>query len=461
MMLFRLTITLIMSVALHSNSIVNAVDWGGSPMEEKLETQIDKRPPKSFPYFENLVTRQRGFSSLTHDDGNGNKITSHVNWETYTLRYWYETRVRNAACPMEPIGIAAATDWSLMCTCLFGDTDTLPRTIFVHTYMLSHFYESTLKFMDKSARFILYTGGTDMTIPEGSGDVRYGAPRWFGAHSQGWESMVKDPRIVHWFAENHDISHPKLSTLPTGFTEENYYKPLPDGQSYPSDIKALETYVLLDKRPLTVLHADRIRDGRGQMATRAEVEAMCKKIDWCIQPFEIDVSKGDHPDADKGVSHDEYLGYLADSPFIACVHGGGIDPSPKAFEALMRGTIPIVKRSVLYDSYSQFPVAWVDDWKDLFEVGEEKRVTMMKAWIKELMPYFVPGSALRRQVLDKMRTSHWIEEGHKRLEQQQEQQKEKEKEKEQEKEQEKEKEKEKEIPVPHLRNVDLLSNPGR
>ena len=176
-------------------------------MEELLETQIDTRPPRSFKYWDNLVVRQNGFYELNYtDESTGNRTTTHVNnWEQYTLRYWYEYRLRNAECPMKPIGIAAATDWSLLCTCLFGAPANiednaqgrLPRTIFVHTYMLSHFYESTLKFMNQSARFVLYTGGTDMTIPDSTGDSRYGAIRWFGNHGEGWEAMIKDPRIVH------------------------------------------------------------------------------------------------------------------------------------------------------------------------------------------------------------------------------------------------------------------------
>ena len=42
------------------------------------------------------------------------------------------------------------------------------------------------------------------------------------------------------------------------------------------------------------------------------------------------------------VSRREYLALVASVPFVACVHGGGLDPSPKAWEALLVGTIPII-----------------------------------------------------------------------------------------------------------------------
>lgn len=260
-----------------------------------------------------------------------------------------------------------------------------------------------------------------MTIPLSSGDKRYTAIRWFGNHGQGWESMIKDPRIVHWYAENHDIEHPKVSTLPTGFTKYDYYEPLPTGVSYPNEDSVID----LDKRPLTVLHADRVRDGQGQWELRKQVEDMCNEIDWCIQPVEELEKESKEKQKKEGlltepggleVTHERFIEFLHNSPFIACVHGGGIDPSPKAFEAMYHGTIPIVRKSVLYDSYSKFPVAWVDDWTDLFKASEEKRKSMMQAWMKELGPYYVKGSALRKQTLDRMKTAYWLEEGHKRLE---------------------------------------------
>ena len=99
--------------------------WGGTLMEDLLETQIDLRRPASFPYWDNLVVRQQNFDTLFYNDSDsGEHKSMHIgNWETYTLRYWYEYRIRHAACPQKPIGIAAATDLSLLCTCLFGQVN--------------------------------------------------------------------------------------------------------------------------------------------------------------------------------------------------------------------------------------------------------------------------------------------------------------------------------------------------
>jgi hypothetical protein len=71
----------------------------------------------------------------------------------------------------------------------------------------------------------------------------------------------------------------------------------------------------------------------------------------------------------------------------------------KAFEAIILGTIPIVQRSsYIEDSYGNLPIAWIDSWDELFT--NVSRVTaILKKWLEELSPYYVEGSALRRQTL--------------------------------------------------------------
>lgn len=89
--------------------------------------------------------------------------------------------------------------------------------------MLPHFIESTLYFMDHSYRFVLVSGGTDMTIPRGAGDSRYHLLRGFAQGGDGgayFQKLLNDPRLIHWFCENHDLNHAKLSTLPTGLVSD-------------------------------------------------------------------------------------------------------------------------------------------------------------------------------------------------------------------------------------------------
>lgn len=59
----------------------------------------------------------------------------------------------------------------------------------------------------------------------------------------------------------------------------------------------------------------------------------------------------------------EFRRELQRHPFTLCVEGGGIDPSPKAFEALLRGSIPIIRESEVADAYRHFPVLVIPEWE--------------------------------------------------------------------------------------------------
>lgn len=49
--------------------------------------------------------------------------------------------------------------------------------------------------------------------------------------------------------------------------------------------------------------------------------------------------------------------------FVICAAGGGWDPCPKLWHALMHGAIPIVRRSGLDTCWQELPVWIVDDWR--------------------------------------------------------------------------------------------------
>lgn len=375
-------------------------DFGGTYWENLLETPIDLREPRTFPQSELLVVRQWGYHELNTTKG----IVPINNWEVYTEQWWYETRYVNATCPEIPAGIAATVDWALMCLCLFGNPEKLPKTIYVHTLMLPHFAESTLAFMDHNARFILISSGMDLTFPYGTGEIRSGYRnrlRGFGGANGGinWNTIINDPRVLHWYAENHDISHPKLSTLPTGFTfdllntvDQNYIS-----HTY-ENMENIKMPLL--QRPLKVLTSDRLRDRTGQWAARYNAEQMCLNVTWCYVPEENLV-------AGQGIAHAQFIKLLHQHSFVSCVHGGGMDPSPKAFEAIHEGTIPIIARSTVADAYEHLPVMWVDDWESFFR--DPNAESLLMQWRNKLAPYYEPNSAMRRATLEKLHTSYWRE----------------------------------------------------
>jgi len=375
-------------------------------LEDHYETEIDPREPRSFIQYQTKVlsVRQLNFHEMTRSfpDGHTERVAVN-NWEVFAMRYWYETRTINCSCSQEPFGIAAYADWALNVPCLFGNVSMPPRIIYVHNHMLSHFVESTLRFMDPSYRFVLVTGGTDITVPRQT-DSRYRYSfRGFGGQDGGkfWSILVNDGKLIHWFAENHDLSHPKVSTLPTGMSLG-----VPDVDTHTfSDLSNITILPLAERPYLQVLMSDRVRNGRGQWALRAETRQLCSQSPTvCYGP----------PDSNngEGMPRTEYLMLLVQRPFVACVRGGGLDPSPKAWEAIIAGTVPIIQSNWLDDAYRRLPLVIVSDWREAINGTANETAAMvqdrLRLWAEELQPFYEHNSHLRNLTLKRLSSAYWM-----------------------------------------------------
>eukprot|EP01034_Spumella_vulgaris_P032117 gene32117-39667_t len=193
-------------------------------------------------------------------------------------------------------------------------------------------------------------------------DFRFPTLRGFANTSDGgdhYQSILKDERVIHWFAENHDMTHPKISTLPTGIVPAS----IDDIIKFLARQNNSKSHMEISKRPLQFVLSDRIRDGT-QWEARSTASKQCdnmiaRNISTCVRP------PNHHKyEADTGMPHTEFLSFITKYAFVACVHGGGIDPSPKA---LLVGTIPIIQHSTLDDAYERLPVMFVSEWSEIFD----------------------------------------------------------------------------------------------
>lgn len=290
-------------------------------------------------------------------------------------------------------------DLALMVPCLYGNPSIPPKVVFVHHLMLPHFTSHILPKFPSHYRFVLISSGTDQTIPTGSGDTRFLPLRGFANTPDGgenWVTLTNSSKIIHWFCENHDVSHPRVSTLPLGVVEGLY------GMEH---ISITDNAVEISKRPLQFLVAHRLRPshgtGHGPWDLRAKVLRQCRTQQeehrpshiLCVSPREDE--KSDHR---KSIPQHIFVQLAMNVSFTVCVHGGGIDPSPKAWEAVMMGNIPIIQHSTLDDAYSQLPVVFIDDWDRLF--GEVAKVRdRLQVLRSKLAPYY-EDATLRSMVTE-------------------------------------------------------------
>jgi hypothetical protein len=262
------------------------VDEEHTLIENKLETEIDLRLPSSFLAYKYIHVRPTIDPNYTVDAYNKatntiepyTKLYDRNNWEIFVKNYWYETRAINATCPQVPQGVAVVADWALMVPCMFGNPKIKPKIVYVHTYMLPHFIESTYNFADKKDwYFVLVSSGTDQTIPYSTGDSRKDKNHPLRNFPEYYENFIKSPNLIHWFAENKDTNHPKLSTLPHGMSVPDY-----SDEFYEHNTPVPHTIPILE-RPLKILVSDRVREG-SQWKDRSDAAALCSTVTYCIQP---------------------------------------------------------------------------------------------------------------------------------------------------------------------------------
>ena len=291
-------------------------------------------------------------------------------------------------------GISGRCDWIMLePNLIVGDPKKPPKTVFISMRpvrvsmgtgsgtVLSHFYNKVLTLVQN--KIVLLTGSNDFTIPNQI-DKRF--TKLSFAEKKFFYKILNDKRIIHWFAENHDEVFEKMSTLPSGVSPRTCMNFNPDCIW---DFTNISTPI--SRRPLRVICADILREGP-QWENRRKV-AKLSQTAW--KDFSIYLHN-------RQLEYDEWLKFVARYPFLLCVQGGGIDPAPKAWEAIVVGTIPIIKHSPLDDAYSQFPVVFIDEWVEE-AISHEK----LKKWLSKLSPFYKNGSKERKEVLKRLTTDYW------------------------------------------------------
>jgi hypothetical protein len=228
--------------------------------------------------------------------------------------------------------------------------------IFVRCTLLAPFFQRAFPLIRQP--FVLATGGSDHASP---GPYRY---------------ALDDSRLIRWFAENGDLvsPHPKFEPLPIGIADPNW----PSGDQAVM-LRLHERMPAVEDKPLlahasfhlTISHPSRrealaaIRDIEGVMLQQRRVAPELLWLRHAGHAFEI-------------------------SP-----RGNGMD-CHRTWEALLLRSIPIVKHSALDALYRDFPIAMVDDWREI-------SLAAMRSWRDRLKGAFTPAMYAR------LTRDYWVE----------------------------------------------------
>ena len=159
---------------------------------------------------------------------------------------------------------------------------------------------------------------------------------------------VNHPHLVHWFAQNNQLEHPKITAIPIG---------LEDAWRHNNGV--VKDFVKLRQKTANkvprVLYGFNINTNKLERSKAMDVLGRYELADRI------------HVDSRK------YRKVLNEYMFIASPAGNGID-CHRTWEALYLGTIPIVVGRRFYSQFDDFPGVILEDWEELTAFNEENLI---------------------------------------------------------------------------------------
>ncbi len=193
-----------------------------------------------------------------------------------------------------------------------------------------------------------------------SGDADDDTPTTIFGSEEAFLKFIESPNIIHWFAQNVVLSHPKLTRIPIGL----YYHTIPVGDSGwevpkvpPVEQENVFKHILKDSLPLSKRLVKAHANFHFQMWTKYGADRIRAKELIPAALVDYEPRRVDRETTWKNQS--QYA-------FVISPHGNGLDCC-RTWEALCLGCIPIVKTSPLDPLYEGLPVYIVNDWSDVTE----------------------------------------------------------------------------------------------
>jgi hypothetical protein len=198
-----------------------------------------------------------------------------------------------------------------------------PEIIFTNTFFLKKFSKK-INYIDYP--FILITHLSDVLVDD------------------EFLPIIKNSKLVHWYAQNCIISHKKISNIPIGLEDRWRHD-----NGVVSDFKKLRK--IKNKKIPRVLCSFNIISN---VSARKEAYNTLKELNI------TDFFRGYAP---------VYRKKLNNYMFVACPEGNGVD-SHRVWEALYLGVMPITINKNFYSNFKNIPMLFLNKWKDLENYSE-------------------------------------------------------------------------------------------
>ena len=165
--------------------------------------------------------------------------------------------------------------------------------------------------------------------------------------------------LIHWFAQNVEVKNSRISSIPIGLENAKWFPDVHKKDKMEATLQKQKSYRNLMYMNFNIqTHPDR-------------------KIPYLLlhrEPW-VTVERGRN-----GLGFDAYLDNIYNHKFVLSPRGNGID-TVRTWECLYMGVIPIEKRNINNQFYTDLPICFVDDWWDITEtflVREYERIKSKK-----------------------------------------------------------------------------------
>jgi len=204
------------------------------------------------------------------------------------------------------------------------------RVLFVYTHLLEYFRLYIAPCLQQP--FVLISHNSD--------------------HAVGLQELdlLNHPLLVHWWAQNVDVAHARLSALPIGLANRQW--------------GAIKLGQLL--AAAQTIQKDRLLYANVSLTHPSRVQALqaALQVPGVTQ--------------ESGLDYPAYLASMARHQFCLCPRGNGID-SHRIWEALYLDCIPVIVKADWTAAYSGLPLLVLESWEDLITVNLQRAYQRIKA----------------------------------------------------------------------------------
>jgi hypothetical protein len=207
----------------------------------------------------------------------------------------------------------------------------------------------------------------------------------------GGKAILDSPFVTAWYAQNVVLDHPKLKAIPVGLPVHYGFPGSPDSQDTLETLNRLwANRTAFEDRPLKILYDKGTFHENGSSRRDKFRSEAFKTLQNCeiISPMKPMVN----PETWKMYAH---------YPFAVAVTGVGWD-TYRLWELLYFGTVPIIKRGPLSESFksTHLPVIVVDSWEEVcgWDIKQlEILRNRYKEWIANSHKWLEPSLWIPRQ----------------------------------------------------------------